>query len=666
MSAPSSLPFFLISFSLPDIYNRQVDHGHEPHPPGIYCPLWSAVDYSDKDGDNQFVGSFQNGPIPLHWLSNSGHIIWANDAELEILGYSKEEYLGHHMLEVPSLRPPLLFTSRVQFCPEETHKLAEVFSKLDNGEKIEDTVFKFQTKTGEAKFLLLDGNVMLDSEGSFRHICCFLRDVTKRHLNDRLLEIQRKSTQSLLELKDTFLKRVFYEMKTPLHTLLSHLKDYYSDVERFSLVSLDDNHSSYQVELIAAPRSVTDESNALVIDHQISKVFHLLENISSAQKYQEKHIFQVQPLSLHFPTVIRSLLFQAKEAELRPGHHLQFQMELAETMIRTDKMIQCVLYNLLANAIRYSPPDHRPHPILFKITSTHPTGPSSSSARHHFTLTNTFSPPLDLRDISQRFQTPQSLKTNGSRETIGLGLYVSSQIIQNLGGRLECHCYGSEITFQFTLTYESARNSQNQSLDTMWPCLEEAVTWIPLSPHEESNLSDISQLSQSHLETTNPDTRCDIPRNKRPRHTFESPVACPPKRKEVRAHTHLFLIVEDSTLCQKIVMKLLTSFGFRCEVANNGYEAIEKLKSPPCFVDVVLMDLRMPVMDGITAIKEIRKYPHLQGIPIIVTTAEVGPDIENEVYLAGGNHFLTKPVKRMELAKVLQKYLPLLTLTMGT
>jgi K+-sensing histidine kinase KdpD len=118
------------------------------------------------------------------------------------------------------------------------------------------------------------------------------------------------------------------------------------------------------VELIAAPRSVTDESNALptslVIDHQISKVFHLLENISSAQKYQEKHIFQVQPLSLHFPTVIRSLLFQAKEAELRPGHHLQFQMELAETMIRTDKMIQCVLYNFIANAIRYSPSDHHP------------------------------------------------------------------------------------------------------------------------------------------------------------------------------------------------------------------------------------------------------------------------------------------------------------------
>jgi CheY-like chemotaxis protein len=519
---------------------------------------------------------------------------------------------------------------------------------------------------------------MLDSEGNFRHICCFLRDVTKHHLNDRILEMQRKSTQSLLELKDTFLKRIFNEMKTPLHTLFSHLKQYSTGAERLSLVPLSGNHSSYELELVLAP---TGESTAhgdrdsIVMgqkNQQISRICHLLENISSAQQYQENRILQVQPISLHFPLIIQSLLCQAKDTELRPGHHLQFQMELAEATIRTDKMIQCVLYNLFANAIRYSPPDQRPHPILFKVTSSHPA--ATPAVLHHFTLTNTFSPPIDLTEISQRFKAPShSFKADGSHESVGLGLYVSSQIIRNLGGRLECHCYGSEITFQFTLSCEPVGDSQTQPLDAMLPCLEEAITWIP-SPAtpmptlcEDSNPCDTSQLEQGQEQQWS-NLSSSAPRNKRPRPASDSPpsTAARAHRSEVRAHTHLFLIVEDSTLCQKIVMKLLTSFGFRCDVANNGYEALEKLKIPPCVVDVVLMDLRMPVMDGITAIKEIRKYPHLQYIPIIVTTAEVGPDIENEVYLAGGNHFLTKPVKRMELAAVLQKYIPLLTLALGT
>jgi CheY-like chemotaxis protein/signal transduction histidine kinase len=545
---------------------------------------------------------------------------------------------------------------------------------------------------------------MLDSEGNFRHICCFLRDVTKRHMNDRLLEIQRKSTQSLLDLKDAFLKRIFHEMKTPLHTLFSHLKQFSTDLDPVSLVHLPNDHKVYQVELVSArlakiPPDVPNREAPLIDagqkNQQIRRICHVLENISSAQRYQEDHIFQVRPIFLHFPAIIQSLLCQAKETELKPGHHIQFRMEIDEITIRTDKMIQSVFYNLLANAIRYSPTDNRPHSILLKVTSTPatPTSVSSSSSApspafvlHHFTLTNTFSPPIDLMEISQRFHTPShSLNTDGATETIGLGLYVSSQIVQNLGGMLECHCHGSEIIVQFALSCQDVSSGDGQSdhLETVCPGLEEAVTWIPITPTlcEDLNPRNPSQLQQQPLAihtTAPPAATAQVSQpfhrgSKRPRLSPEPAGAgagVAPREghvdtlwNEVRPHTHLLLIVEDSTLCQKIVLKLLTSFGFRCDIANNGYEALEKLKSPPCTVDVVLMDLRMPVMDGITAIKEIRKYPHLQGIPIIVTTAEVGPDIEKEVYHAGGDHFLTKPLKRMELLSALQKYIPLATLS---
>ncbi len=49
---------------------------------------------------HEFIDFFQNGPISLHWLSKTGHIIWANQTELDSLGYTADEYIGHHIMEV--------------------------------------------------------------------------------------------------------------------------------------------------------------------------------------------------------------------------------------------------------------------------------------------------------------------------------------------------------------------------------------------------------------------------------------------------------------------------------------------------------------------------------------------------------------------------------------
>ena len=56
------------------------------------------------DYTNELLDFLANVPIGMHWLSPTGHILWANDAELDSLGYSKEEYIGHHIKE---------------FCPDE-------------------------------------------------------------------------------------------------------------------------------------------------------------------------------------------------------------------------------------------------------------------------------------------------------------------------------------------------------------------------------------------------------------------------------------------------------------------------------------------------------------------------------------------------------------------
>lgn len=74
-----------------------------------YLTLTGSFDDSNNENknnnnsnfeENEFIDFFQNGPIALHWLSKTGHIIWANNTELETLGYTREEYIGHHIMEV--------------------------------------------------------------------------------------------------------------------------------------------------------------------------------------------------------------------------------------------------------------------------------------------------------------------------------------------------------------------------------------------------------------------------------------------------------------------------------------------------------------------------------------------------------------------------------------
>jgi hypothetical protein len=57
-------------------------------------------DMSFKVTNKEFIDFFQKAPIALHWLSGTGHVLWANDHELESLGYPAEDYIGHSITEV--------------------------------------------------------------------------------------------------------------------------------------------------------------------------------------------------------------------------------------------------------------------------------------------------------------------------------------------------------------------------------------------------------------------------------------------------------------------------------------------------------------------------------------------------------------------------------------
>jgi CheY-like chemotaxis protein len=106
------------------------------------------------------------------------------------------------------------------------------------------------------------------------------------------------------------------------------------------------------------------------------------------------------------------------------------------------------------------------------------------------------------------------------------------------------------------------------------------------------------------------------------------------------------LAAEDNPLNQKLLQAIFDRTEANITVVNNGLEALEKLKSEP--YDIVIMDVQMPVMDGYTAIHEIRNTLGMD-IPIITLTAHAMVGEKEEGARIGANSYLSKPFKEGDL-----------------
>lgn len=119
------------------------------------------------------------------------------------------------------------------------------------------------------------------------------------------------------------------------------------------------------------------------------------------------------------------------------------------------------------------------------------------------------------------------------------------------------------------------------------------------------------------------------------------------------------LIAEDDESNRKVTSAMLKHLGYRADAVSNGREALMALKQRP--YDIIIMNLRMPEMDGLEATRLIRQYcpPSLQP-KIIALTAFILPNSRETCLEAGMNDFIPKPVKMDDLAKILSKHIRIL------
>ena len=254
-----------------------------------------------------------------------------------------------------------------------------------------------------------------------------------------------------------------------------------------------------------------------------------------------------------------------------------------------------VLLNILSNALKFTPAGGK-----ISISAVERPGDTADTAIYEFCIRDTGigMAPESFEHIFEPFERERTSTVSGIQGT-GLGMSITKNLVELMNGRIAVESrLGQGSAFLCSFSFR----------------LSEAPA--PLSAPE---------------------------------------LSCPPQSADWR-----ILLVEDNELNQEIAMTILEEAGCAVDVASDGAEAVEKVRhSLETPYDVVLMDIQMPVMDGIEATKTIRALddPQLARLPIVAITANAFEEDRQRVLSAGMNGHLGKPIDVAKMFATLQSIL---------
>ena len=115
------------------------------------------------------------------------------------------------------------------------------------------------------------------------------------------------------------------------------------------------------------------------------------------------------------------------------------------------------------------------------------------------------------------------------------------------------------------------------------------------------------------------------------------------------------LALDDSASVRQMVKLTLSSAGYAVVEAGDGLQGLAQAKATSC--QMVVTDLNMPNMDGLTFIRELRQLPAYKGVPVVFLTTESDDTIKQQAKAAGATGWITKPFKPEQLTAVAKKLL---------
>lgn len=256
----------------------------------------------------------ENATVGLHWVGADGTILWANRAELDLLGYSREEYVGRNIAEFHADLPVI----------------ADILTRLTNKEELHSYEARLRCKDGSIRHVLISSNVLWE-DGRFCHTRCFTRDISDRK---RLEEDLHRRADELAEAgrrKDEFLAMLAHELRNPLAPVLNGL----------------------QIMKVPAIDPQVVERARGMIERQVFHLTRLVDDLLDVSRIA-RGIVQVRRQRLDLADLVRAAAEDHRPLIEKANLHLALELPAADVWVDGDPArLTQVMHNLLDNAVKF-------------------------------------------------------------------------------------------------------------------------------------------------------------------------------------------------------------------------------------------------------------------------------------------------------------------------
>ena len=602
-----------------------------------------------------------------------GRWVFLNPAWSEITGYSIEESLGqpwHQFIH-----------------PEDKQRNFEMFQPLVQGEKdfCRHTV-RHLTASGQTRWVEVYARMVRDAEGRMTGISGTLTDVNERLDFEARIEKARDEAEAANQAKTHFLANMSHEIRTPLNAIVGMS-------ELMALTKLTPEQREYQ-------ETVSTSTESLL--HLINDLLDL-SKIEAGQVDIDDAVFDPGEICEQAVNMLKTRIIQKGL-----GLYCYANPALPPRVVGDPNRVRQILVNLIGNALKFTSEGSITLSLAWRIII-------GERVELRFDVDDT-GIGIEAENRARVFEKFVQLDTSFSSRFsgAGLGLNISRSLAQAMGGSIDLQSEpGKWSRFSLFLTLpRSGRRSVEDFLlldrcrelkallVSQPPQLEQALAaWgvktaaCASVPEAESLLGGGAKFglvvtsggaivpSAAGIATLQVTAAALVqPRQDSKSRMLETPLlpgklhqmfcglldvafADPSPNIQVATSPNAsavapprILVVEDNQENRMLANRILSSVGCRTDYAMNGLEAVAKARDT--VYDLILMDLRMPEMDGFQAAAIIRKEEKADGIrvPIVALTAHALEDYRDQAFSAGMDDYLTKPYRREQLLAMVERW----------